>query len=172
MSLFLTEWLTGPSDFMFFADMAWQPIVQCYTVNELEGDGAKEVRTKLSFFEIETTKKFIALLGPEMGRRFANRLDRATEIILKKVEAQTFVKANFLTLYNRNAKDLEKTSEELSFLFDMFLMDYEFWNKTDLIAMYTNIIFYGMIDDPKPYFFTLPPLSQWDEYFSATEDDN
>ena len=170
MSLFLTEWLTGPSDFMFFADMAWQPFVQCYTVNDLEED--KEVKTKLSFFNVEATKKFISLLGPEMGKRFANRLDRATEIILKKVEAQTFIRMNFMTLYGRNAKDLEKTSEELSFLFDMFLMDYEFWHKTDLIEMYTNIIFYGMVEDPKPYFFSLPPLSQWDDYFSSDIDDN
>jgi hypothetical protein len=160
MSLYLSEWLDGPYDFGMFCDIAWSPQILCSVdkINTLE-----EVKVFVSLFDLPMLHSLVESLGDETGKQFTERLDKATEGILTKIKARDFIGANFKKVYTKNKGDLKKTSVQLSQLFSDYVLEIEFWNRVDFIDMLINLIFYGTPTNPKPMFFLVPPMSEWDD---------
>lgn len=155
MSLFLSDWEEGPFVFMAYAEASYAPSVHCIRKDNI-------LKTSASVFNPTMMNDLACALGKDLGQRFKVRLDKAVLVVLQGIHLQDFVKTNLDSIYARSGHDLTKTSETMSKLFEMLLVDFEFWNKLDIIEVISNLIFYDVPYDPKPFMFVVPPMSEWD----------
>ena len=160
MSLYLSEWLDGPYDFGMFCDVAWSPQILC-SVNKT--NTLEEVKVFVSLFDLPMLHSLVESLGVETREQFIKRLDIATEFVLRKIKPREFIGAKFKDIYTKNNGDLKKTSIQLSQLFSDYILEIEFWNRVDFIELLINLIFYDTPINPKPMFFLVPPMSEWND---------
>lgn len=155
MSLFLSDWEEGPFVFMAYAEVSYAPSIHCALKDN-------NLKTYSYVFKPAMMHDLTCALGKDLGQRFKVRLYDAVSVVLRGIHLQDFLKTNLDSIYAKSGHDLIKTSETMSKLFEMLLVDYEFWNKLDVIEVISNLIFYDVPYDPKPFMFVVPPMSEWD----------
>lgn len=157
MPLFLTEWLDGPDEFYTFAKSAINPQIQCIPDEDKPG----HVKAIVTIFDVNLVKEFIDSLDEKYSEEFTIRFNSTTKYLFDLFKVQDFLMLKLNSTYEETGHDLKETTELITDEFVQFLMDIEFWNKFELPAVYTNLIFYGMIDDPKAVIFFIPPPNDW-----------
>ncbi len=164
MSLYLSEWLDGPNQFIEFGNVVWSPHVYC----NIDSKNPAAVSTFITAFDVDALNELVTAIteicGEETGKTLMARYNVASVILLGKfVGAKKLVEENINKVYKSTGGNITETSEILSDLLGRRILDFEFWNKIDLIEVYSNLIFYGTLYDPKPIIFITPPMSEWDD---------
>jgi hypothetical protein len=160
MSVYLSQWLNGPSEFYSFAVEAWDPSVDL----ELDDStGVTIAKVTVRLFNSSAMDLFVSDLDFDIRKTFMTRFSIANEYIIEKLKAEEFVKTSLKLLVHYDLEQ-DEMLDKLNTEFQNYVTDMEFWNRLDLPEVFSNLIFYGTIEDPKPYFFFVPPMSQWDDY--------
>lgn len=157
MSLYLSDWYNGPVQFIDFGEFAWDPAIKL----KFNKDKPWAVSSFVTAFNMDELGEFVGILGEDLGKRFIERFDNASDVIFELLQTQKFIEANVNIIYKFTGKNIDTTSEIITELFNKYILDFEFWHHIDLLEVYTNLIFYGVAYDVKPLFFVVPPMSEW-----------
>ena len=157
MSLYLSEWDNGYEIFRDFAELAWSPSIECVPD---DFDGTK-IKAAVYFMSIDAVESLADNLDDNLHDEFIKRFNLATAVILEKLDVKKFIHLNF-NYAMKLSSDYDRANTAVNVAFQQFIMEYEFWNKVTVTQLYTNFIFYGMLTDPAPAFFAIPPMNDWD----------
>ena len=160
MSIYLPEWLGGYDAFLMYADVCWKPQIKL----SYNPDDAERVVCAVAFFDVGSIAELIKFLGSGTGKEFLERFNKASSAIFKLLHMDQFLNLHLSELIDENSSDLEKCEKELVRRFIRHIIDFEFWNKIDVVELYANLIFYGTLEYPNPYVFFVPPMKEWKDY--------
>ena len=159
MSLYLSEWMEGYDDFIMVAEHCYKPTVVCSDNPEKPGN----VRSIVYFIDIYQLDSVLrGVLPSNTFSDFVHRFNASCTAVLTRLGVSGFLERNLGNTIRYHELDLEKASDALSLKFEMFILDFEFLNHCNVVTMLANLIFYGTWEYPNPYFFVLPPMSEWE----------
>ena len=158
MSYFLSEWIGGYEVFLEVGEMSWYPEIKL----KQEDLDLGHATVSVSFFDVEKINALVDLLGPGVGNKFVDRLNIMSKYMYDKIGLEKFLKNNLLDSIKKKST-LEEASLEITHRFWDMLLDFEFWNRVNLVEVFANLIFYGTWEFPKPLIFFVPPLNDWEE---------
>ena len=162
MSLFLSEWINGYNQFLFYGDIGWAPQIQ---LKEKDGDSDR-VLVYTSCLDHDLMVSVAKNLGDVLGHQFLDRFLVAEKFVLRLIDFESFLNSNLSSVIDATS-DLKEAAEVLTEAFNCYILDYEFWRKRDIVQLHANLIFYSMLEYPNPVTFFIPPKNKWKEYSSG-----
>lgn len=163
MSLFLSEWKHGYEIFLDFAEMSWSPHISC----AFDDYDDTKIHASATILDVNLVDGLANALPESIQKDFIGRFNGTTTFILDRINIHEFIHLNF-NYAMKVTGDVDRANEAVNLAFSQMLMEYEFWHKEDIVHLYANLIFYGMIDNPMPMFFAIPPQSEWDtKYYTG-----
>ena len=163
MSLYLSEWKFGYEIFRDFAELAWNPLIECELNADFSGD---KYKVSVSFLDVDLVNSLADRLEPDdLKKEFIGRFNIITDKLFDLLRIKDFISVNYNYAMKTTGGDLDQANKVVNLAFQQHIMEFEFWNKRPLTELYANLLFYGTISDPGSVFFVIPPMNEWDSVY-------